>query len=137
MSTAAGVGVRSLRQGVAIVEQGRSWAGQVHRGPCLIGRNTYSVDQGGGCQAVKLVEPDLAVPCARKAGRTIPGRPSPRTPFLVAAGFTGSGTLCIPPLTVGDPTLRFSWAWRIAHGWMKLVVLSADVACPWCRRVRP
>ena len=33
--------------------------------------------------------------------------------------------------------LRFSWAWRSAHGWMKLFVLSADVACSWCRRVRP
>ena len=32
---------------------------------------------------------------------------------------------------------RFSWAWRSAHGWMKLFVLSADVACSWCRRVRP
>ena len=37
------------------------------------------------------------------------------------------------PRAFGEPStpptaLRFSWAWRIAHGWMKLVVLSADVA---------
>ena len=36
-----------------------------------------------------------------------------------------------------DRTLRFSWAWRSAHGWLKLGVSSADVACSWYRRVRP
>ena len=41
-----------------------------------------------------------------------------------------------PAVADMDPRLRFSWAWRSAHGWMKLCVLSADVARSWCRRVR-
>ena len=75
-------------------------------GPCLIGEEHILSRPGwglSGCEAGRAGPRCLAV---GKAGRTIPGRPSPRNPFLVAAGFTGSGTLCIPPLTVGDPTLR-------------------------------
>src|SRR5664279_2888753 len=107
MSTAAGVVVRALRQGVAIVEQRLSWTGQVHRGRCLIGEEHLLSRPGWGLPSCEAGRAGPRCPFA--LGK--PAGPSPvdrrrETPPLSPPGSRDQEHCLHPPLTVGDPTLR-------------------------------